>query len=114
MAEAVSIGGAIPAPESRSLVRSFAAAGSLVWGLVFLRVAFAAWFLYHEVYYEKISHWTGQTLTTSWNNSIKNPDVAHWYKSILMSLLPHAGGFRVFLTTWEIVFGVCLVLGLGI
>ncbi|MGI8854729.1 MAG: hypothetical protein ACR2JW_03175 [Thermomicrobiales bacterium] len=115
MADAAMSGGmAIPVPERKSLWQAFVAAGSLVRAIVFARVAFGAWFLYHEVYYEKISHWTSQTLPTSWNNSIKNPDVAHWYKSILTKLLPHAAGFRVFLTSWEIIFGICLVFGLGI
>jgi uncharacterized membrane protein YphA (DoxX/SURF4 family) len=115
MAEAAMSGGmAIPVPERKSLWQAFVAAGSLVRAIVFARVAFGAWFLYHEVYYEKISHWTSQTLPTSWNTSIKNPDVAHWYKSFLKDLLPHAAGFRVFLTTWEIIFGLCLILGLGI
>jgi uncharacterized membrane protein YphA (DoxX/SURF4 family) len=115
MAEAAVGGGmAIPAPERKSLWQSFVAAGSLVYAIVFARVAFGAWFLYHEVYYEKVSHWTAQTLPISWNNSIRNPDVAHWYKTILMHLQPHAAGFRVFLTTWEIIFGICLILGLGI
>ena len=113
--DVASVGRAVPAPEERTIWRTFVAAGSLVRGIVFARVAFGLWFLYHEVYYEKISHWTSQTLTTAWNNSIKNPDVAHWYKSFLMNtMLPHAAGFRVFLVAWEIILGVCLVLGLGI
>lgn len=117
-ADVASVGRAIPAPETKGIAhiwQSFVAAGSFARAVVFARVAFGLWFLYHEVYYEKISHWTSQTLTTSWNNSIKNPDVAHWYKSFLMNMmLPHAAGFRVFLTSWEIIFGICLVLGLGI
>jgi uncharacterized membrane protein YphA (DoxX/SURF4 family) len=31
-----------------------------------------------------------------------------------MHLLPHAAGFRVFLVSWEITLGVCLLLGLGV
>lgn len=111
---AMNAGIVVPTPERKRLWQALTSAGSLVHAIVFARVAFGAWFLYHEVYYEKISHWTSQTLPMSWNNSIKNPDVAHWYKSFLMNLLPHAAGFRVFLTTWEIVFGICLILGLGI
>lgn len=113
-ADVASVGRAVPVPEGKSVWRSFIAAGALVRGIVFARAAFGLWFLYHEVYYEKISHWTAQTLPTSWNNSIKNPDVAHWYKSFLMKLLPHAAGFRLFLTSWEIILGVCLILGLGV
>jgi uncharacterized membrane protein YphA (DoxX/SURF4 family) len=98
-------------PESQALAR----------GVAFARIATGAWFLGHEFYYEKVHSWTSKTLPgqlASWTGKVRSPTSAPpygWYKAILNHVaVPHAQFFRYLITSWELVLGLCLVVGLAV
>jgi uncharacterized membrane protein YphA (DoxX/SURF4 family) len=84
-----------------------------VYAIVFLRVAFGLWFLWHEAI-EKFQHWTPQTLPrviATWTRS----DGYGFYQSFLREVAaPNADLFRFLVTWWELALALCLIFGLGI
>src|SRR5260370_20347463 len=88
---------------------------NVAYAAVFLRVALGVWFLLHEFFLEKISTWTAKTLPGTFATWIKNPAGYGFYQSFLHNVaLPNAEFFRTFITSWEFIFGICLILGLGL
>jgi hypothetical protein len=79
-----------------------------VYAIVFLRIAFGLWMLYHEAW-EKLHTWTPQTLPRIIGMWAKNPEVAGFYRSFLQDVAaPNAGFFRGLVTAWELVFALSL------
>jgi uncharacterized membrane protein YphA (DoxX/SURF4 family) len=82
--------------------------------LVFLRVAFGLWMLWHEAL-EKVQHWTPQTLPRIIGGWTRGEVGYAFYQSLLRSVAaPNADFFRVLVTSWELVFALCVLFGLGI
>jgi uncharacterized membrane protein YphA (DoxX/SURF4 family) len=89
-------------------------AGMTVYAIVFLRVAFGLWMLYHEAW-EKLHTWTPQTLPRIVGMWAKNPEVVGFYRAFLEGVAaPNAGFFRGLVTAWELVFALCMLVGLGV
>jgi hypothetical protein len=82
---------------------------------VWIRVAFGLWLLIHEAILEKLFTWTPKTLPTIFATFAKNHAAYGFYKFFLLNVaIPNAEFFRTLITTWEIVFAICLILGLGL
>jgi uncharacterized membrane protein YphA (DoxX/SURF4 family) len=82
--------------------------------LVFLRVAFGLWMLWHEAL-EKVQHWTPQTLPRIIGGWTRGEVGYPFYQSLLRNVAaPNADFFRVLVTSWELVFALCVIAGLGI
>lgn len=103
------------AVEQRAHRESIASTRNVTSAAVFMRVAVGLFFLIQEVFLEKLSTWTGKTLPTVFATWAKNPHGYGFYQSFLVNVaLPNAEFFRVLITTWEIAFAICLILGLGL
>lgn len=87
---------------------------ALVGGIVFMRVAFGAWFLWRESI-EKFMHWTPETLPRLFNNWIQSPTGYDFYQAFLSNIaLPNAGFFTGLVPWWELILSISLILGLAI
>ncbi len=91
------------------------ATGMVAYGIVFLRVAVGLFFLIQEAYLEKLFTWTDKTLPTIFATWAKNPHGYAFYQSFLTNVaIPNAEFFRYLVPSWEVTFGICLILGLGL
>ncbi len=82
--------------------------------VVFMRVAFGLWLLYHEAL-EKLFTWTGSTLPMVFGLFAKNPEAYGFYVAFLKNVaIPNAGFFSTLVPYWELTFSICLILGLGL
>ena len=94
---------------------SSTATGTVAYSIVFLRVAVGLFFLLQEAILEKFLAWTSKTLPTIFATWAKNPHGYDFYKSFLTNVaLPNAAFFRFLVPYWELVFAICLILGLGL
>ncbi len=98
----------------RSVLADGVVSGLAVWGVVFMRLAFGGWLLYHEAW-EKLTTWTPKTLPTIFAVFAKNPHAYGFYKAFLLNVAaPNAGFLRGLITGWELVFAIALIFGFAV
>jgi uncharacterized membrane protein YphA (DoxX/SURF4 family) len=105
-----------PAAAQQSELRSelMATAGAVIAAILFMRLSFGLWFLWHEAI-EKLLHWTPETLPRLFGTWAENPEGYAFYQAFLTNVAaPNAEFFRYLVTGWELVFSICLLLGLGL
>ena len=76
----------------------------LPYAVVFMRLAFGLWLLWHEAI-DKWVAWTPKTLPGIFTSFSKVPGAYPFYVAFLKNVaIPNAGFFAVLVPTWETVF----------
>jgi uncharacterized membrane protein YphA (DoxX/SURF4 family) len=98
-----------------AIVPGAVAAGSTAVGLVVMRVLFGAWFLWHEALDKHFAWTTPRPMVAIVAPGVRNPGVPDFYRAFLGDVvIPNANVFRLLVMNWELVFSICVILGLGI